>query len=537
LIVKGTIQDHNAIPVGYATVLLKTKDSAYATALSDTTGSFQLAIPAPGKYFLRITALGFRELVTESFEIDSASPSRDLGIVKLIPETKDLANVTVTALRPTITQLPDRMVVSIEGTAMAQGNTAFSLLSKSPGVSVDAEGNIQLNGSSGVNVMIDGRRSYLSARELRSLLESMPAENIKNIEIITNPSSRFDAEGTAGILNINLKKNTMQGINGSVYTNYSYNFYKQHNVSVGGNINFKTGRWNAFLNTDLARREGGRNATFTRIFKGNTTTYFDQSATGAYLSTGPPTFRGGADYTINENHSIGFVAGYVNSKGKSEFLTDTYISSNRAAPQQYIEADNFNTNTYTNITGNLHYNGKLDTGGTSISADMDYVKITNRGEAFLNNYFTDLATGNSTSDILYNHTPNGYDIYSARLDFTKPYSPENKIEAGLKASSINSDNDYRFYFNNSGKVLDITRTNHFKYDEQIYAAYLNWNGRISKKITMQAGLRAEQTRSLGNSLTAGIRTSRKYTDLFPSIFFQQTVSEHYGINYSYGRRL
>ena len=537
LTVKGKLTDDKSTPVGFATVMLKTKDSSYGNTLTDTAGNFTLSAPAAGTYFLRITAIGFSELLTEPFELNAAAPVKDIASLKLKSESKDLANVTVTALRPTITQLADRMVVSIEGTAMAQGNTAYTLLSKAPGVFVDAEGNIQLNGSSGVTIMIDGRRSYLSARELRNMLESMPAENIKNIEIITNPSSKYDAEGTAGILNINLKKNTQQGINGSVYTNYSYNFYSQHNVSGGGNINFKSGRWNAFLSSDVGRRTGGRNATFTRIFRGTTDTYFDQTATGSYLNTGPPTLRAGADYTLNADHSIGFVAGYVTNTGKQEFLTDTYIGSVPGHPQQLIEADNYSSNTYRNFTGNLHYVGKLDTLGMTLSTDLDYVKITNRGEAFLNNYFTDLSSGTMTPDILYNNTPNGYDIYSARIDFTKPFSAKTKIEAGAKASSILSDNDYRFYFNNGHKVIDISRTNHFKYNEQIYAAYLNWHRTLSKKISMQVGLRAEQTQSLGNSITTGIKTKREYTDLFPSFFLQHAVSDNYGINYTYTRRL
>lgn len=535
--VKGRLVDDKSIPLSYATVILKNNDSSFAVSLTDSTGAFLLSVPKPGTYWLRITAIGFAEMITDPFELSMQYPSKDFGSLVLKAQNKNMDNVTITALRPTIIQLPDRMVVSVEGTTMAAGNNAFTLLSKAPGVFIDAEGNIQLNGSSGVTIMIDGRRTYLSARELRNMLESMPAENIKNLEIITNPSAKYDAEGTSGILNINLKKNTQQGVNGSIYTSYNYNFYQQHNVSAGGSINFKSGRWNSFLNTDIGRRAGGRNATFTRIFKGNTTTYFDQTAIGNYENQGPPTIRTGTDYTFNDRHSVGFVAGFVTNTAHMEFLTETLIGNNRSQPTQFIDADNFSSNTYKNFTGNLHYSGKLDTLGTLLSTDLDYVKITNNGEAFLNNYFTDLTTGQQTKDMLYNNTPNGYDIYSLRIDFTRPLNSKHKIEAGIKASSIFSDNDYRFYFNNGTRELDPTRTNHFKYDEKIYAAYFNWTGPISKKLTLQTGLRAEQTRSLGNSITTGMVTSRKYTNLFPSIFLQQKVNDNYGINYSYSRRL
>lgn len=535
-VLRGRLTDGSASSVNFATVMLRSStDSSAAVTLTDSTGRFTFPGIQPGSYSLRITAIGFKELVTETFQYKGGA--HDLGNLQMMADQKNLGGVTVTALRPSIVQLADRMVVSIEGTGMAQGNTAFSLLSKSPGVFIDADGNIQLNGRTGVTVMMDGRLTYLSARDLRNLLESMPAENIKNIEIITNPSAKYDAEGTAGILNINLKKNTMKGINGSVYTNYSNNFYRQYNIAAGANINFRSGRWNAFFNTDFNRRAGGRNATFTRVFYGTQTTYFDQAATGNFVAVGPPSVRTGADYSFNDKHSIGFVGSFFTNIADQDFLTDTYIGSVPKQYSQYIDADNISTNTYRNFTGNLHYSGKLDTSGTLLSADLDYANISNRGEAFLNNYFTFLPGSQKTSDILYNHTPNGYDIYSARVDFTRPVRGNGKIELGGKLSSIASDNDYRFYFNNNGLVIDPTRTNHFKYQEKIIAGYFNWNGTISKKLSMQAGLRAERTVSKGHSLTTGQVTNRDYTNLFPSVFFQQKVNDNYGINYSYSRRL
>jgi hypothetical protein len=228
---------------------------------------------------------------------------------------------------------------------------------------------------------------------------------------------------------------------------------------------------------------------------------------------------------------------YVTNTSESDFLTDTYIGGVPKRPSQFIDADNFSRNTYTNYTTNLHYTGKLDTLGTQLTADIDYVKITNRGHSNFNNYFTDLASGSKTSDLLFNNTPNGYDIYSARLDFTLPLNKQHKLEMGGRASRISSDNDFRFYFANGPLVLDPQRTNHFKYDEKIYAAYVNWNGTISPKLSVQTGLRMENTDSKGNSLTTRRLTLRNYTNLFPSVFVQQKLTSDYGINYSYSRRL
>jgi hypothetical protein len=537
--INGIVVDSKGGAVAYANVsLFKEADSIYLTGnTTNKEGKFSLQAPSPGNYFLHITAIGYAETKTASFTLSPGSLIKDAGIITIKDDVKTLSEVSVTALRPTIEQKADRMVVHIEGTALAAGNTAFDVLSRAPGVFIDAEGNIQLNGRSGVTVMLNNKLTFLSARDLRNMLESMSAENIKNIEIITNPSARYDAEGTSGILNINLKRNDRRGMNGSVHSGYYYNG-KQHGYSAGGNINFSTGKWSSFLNLDYIKRVGGREATFTRIFYGNNkTTYFDQVATGNFEAEGPPSIRFGSDYHLNDNHSVGITANYTRNRSYSDFLTETFIGSVANRPTQFIDADNFSNNRFQNFTINGHYVGKLDTLGTTISTDVDYVNIRHRNESHFYNYFTNLLSNNTVSDFLYTFIPSGYDIYSGKIDFVKPFSNGRKVELGAKASRVVSDNDSRFYFNNNSLVLDPLRTNHFNYKENIYAAYINYSGTLSKKLNLQAGLRAENTESVGNLYTTGEVTERNYLNLFPSVFLQQKVNENYGINYSYSRRL
>lgn len=208
-------------------------------------------------------------------------------------------------------------------------------------------------------------------------------------------------------------------------------------------------------------------------------------------------------------------------------------------PELYIDANNYTENRFTHFANNLHYLGKFDTLGTTLSADLDYVRISNDGESNFYNYYDLLATDQPvTRDFLYTSTPNHFDIYFAKIDFTKAYEGGRKLELGAKASRVVSDNDSRFYFNNSEvPVLDLRRTNHFIYDENIFAAYINWSSKIGEKFTLQAGLRAEQTQSKGESKTTGEVTERDYLNLFPSIFVKQQVTDDYEINYSYSRRL
>lgn len=538
--IRGQLVDSiSGEPLEYATVTLFKKgiEQPVGGRVTDDTGRFHFSNLELSTYNITASFLGYADKTPSDIRLTASDPKQDLGKIALGPGSTELEEVTVQALRPTIIQKADRIVVSIQGTALAAGNSAYDVLSKAPGVYVDQEGNIQLNGRSGVTVMLNDRLTYLSARDLRNLLEGMSAENIENIEIITNPSAKYDAEGSSGILNINLKKNALRGINGNVNASYRYNG-KQHGYSLGGRINYKTENWNSFLNLDMARRVGGRDATFTRIFFGEETTYFDQVAEGNYVVEGPPAIRIGTDYQIDKNHSVGATVYYVTNDLESDFLTDTYLGSTPNDPVMYIDANNFSANTFSNFMTNLHYLGKLDTLGSSISADLDFVKITNRGESNFYNYYDDLSSAEPTrQDFLYTNTPNGFDIYSGKVDYTKVFSAGPKLEVGAKASRVISDNDSRFYFNNDGLVLDPNRTNHFLYDEDILAAYVNMNSELTEDFKVQAGLRAEHTSSTGESLTTGEINERDYLNLFPSLFLQQEVTENYGINYSYSRRI
>ncbi|MBK0404652.1 TonB-dependent receptor [Adhaeribacter sp. BT258] len=539
--VTGMVTDSvSGKPIGFVTVALLASGTSQAVAagLTDEAGRFVFQQIKPGNYDLNLSFIGYRSKALRQIAITETKPEIDLGKLFLGMAATQLKEVQVNALRPTIVQEADKMVVSIEGTALAAGKTAFEVLAQSPGVFIDQDGNIQLNGRSGVTVMLDGKLTYLSASDLRRLLESMSAENIKNIEIITQPSAKFDAEGASGILNINLKKNELRGMNGSVFVTSSTNF-KQVAGTVGGNVNYKAGKWNSFLSTEVMKRAFNREGTFTRVFyDGDNTTYFDQVAQGKSRNLGPPVFRVGTDFSLNEKHSIGGMASLNRNTRWEDFNTETYLSHTQDQPKDFIRANNQTTNTFTNFTANLHYAARPDTNGTTLTGDLDFVKISNQGYSNFYNYFTAAgATQPTSTDFLYADSDNGFEIYSAKADFTKQFTRFGKVETGLKASRVTSDNDSRFFFNNQGLVLDLNRTNHFLYSENIYAAYANWNYKLSEKYALQTGLRAEETRSRGESLTTGRITRRNYLNLFPSVFLQQKFTENYQISYSYSRRI
>ena len=534
----GILKDEKGLAVGYATVAVvqSTNQAVVTGTTSDAVGFFKIKVATAGTYRLRISAIGFVTLETPLFNLE-ANGTKDFGVITLKEDSKLLKEVKVQALRPTIVNHPDKMVVSVEGTALSTGNTAYEVLLKSPGVFVDQDGNIQLNGKSGVRIMIDGKLTYLSGKELQTMLQGMAAENLKDLELITNPSAKYDAEGTAGIININLKKNTLSGVNGSFYAGYQYNNW--HTYSGGGNVNVKKGKWNSFVNADLSRRIFIRDAQLYREFNSPaSSTQLSQSAKEKAIRVAP-SLRLGTDYDLSPNHSVGVMANLVYQDMSSNFNSTLLEYHTNAANNKWVHNSNLLNGTFANGTLNAHYLGKLDTLGTTLSADVDYVRLYDHDDATYANRFRYLTQTRPDSLVdLASNNPSSFSIYSAKVDFTKPFSKTTKLEAGAKASYVVSDNEIEFFnVADDQQILDEKRSSHFLYRENIFAAYANFNTSLGEKWKVQGGLRAEKTVAEGKSITKDSVNTRNYLNLFPSLFVMQQVNKNYKITYNYSRRI
>ncbi|NEM97648.1 outer membrane beta-barrel family protein [Pontibacter burrus] len=528
----GTIHDESNQAVGFANVaVVNSATAAVVTgAIADMDGKFKIKTPAAGSYYLKISALGFQQLQSPVFVINGAA-SKDFGKLQLKSDAKVLKEVTVQALRPTIVNEADKMVVSVEGTALATGSTAYEVLEKSPGVWVDQEGNITLNGKGGVQILLNGKPSYLSGKDLQNLLQGMSAENLKDLEIITNPSAKYDAQGTSGIININLKKNLLFGLNGGVYAGYQYNRY--HGMTTGGNLNLKHGKWNTSVNADLSRRPRFRDLEGSRIM--NTAQgkkYMTQDGLEERENLSP-TLRLATDYDLAENHSVGMIANLQYGDNKNTFFTRS-LRTDRLTPNDTLILSNTDMdNTYKNGTFNLHYTGKLGT--STLSADVDYATIKNDTETDMYHSFervggTDPARVNEFRNL----NPTNYDIYSVRTDFSRALGKTGKMELGAKYSHVVSDNELAYYnINDNTAVFVPERSNHFVFTEDIIAGYANYSVKFGEQWNLQTGLRAEHTTGKARNE----QNDRKYLNLFPSVFLQQKVSDNYQVSYKYSRRI
>ncbi|HVG40713.1 MAG TPA: TonB-dependent receptor [Chitinophagaceae bacterium] len=540
--IKGAVTDGSQKNVESATIsLLRAKDSSVIKlGVADKGGNFSFENISSGKYLISISAVGHQKGYSKQFEISDDKTAVDLKSIELLPQTKSLNAVVVTAKRPLVEQKIDRTIVNVEASVTNVGSSALEVLEKSPGITVDKDGNISLKGKAGVMVLVDGRPTQLSGADLANLLRSMQSSQMDQIEIMTNPPARYDAAGNAGIINIKTKKNKQFGYNGSVNVGYGQGRYPKFNDGL--NFNYRAGKWNLFTNLSHNYRKGFGNLDIQRNFYNVNTkdlsVSFDQQA--RMINSGN-SFNGkvGADYFANKNTTYGIVvSGFTSpSKNRNNNLTSLYdanrklISETRAATIAEERWDNMNAN--------FNYRKVLDTAGKELTADLDYSTYTSQNSQNLSNYYFD-AFGKTIQkgDTLMGMLPQDIKIYSGRIDYLQPMKKGARFEAGIKTSIVRTDNNAIYDTMHNDIVMhDFNRSNYFIYEENINAAYVNFSTPLSKKINAQFGLRAENTNAKGDQKTTGDKFDRHYTQLFPTAYFQYAANKNNNIGLNYGRRI
>jgi len=509
--------------------------------LTDKEGNFEFQNVMPGKYYLLGSSIG--HLSTYSPIINVGDKNISIGVLKLNTEIKTLKGITVTATKPFIERKIDRTIINVDASITNAGTTALEVLEKAPGVSVDKDGNVSLKGKSGVMIMLDGKPSYLSGDELTNLLKNMPSSAIDQIEIMTNPSAKYDAAGNSGIINIKTKKNKMRGLNGSVSTSIGQSYYTKTNNSF--NINYRTGKVNLFGNYSYSLWQNHGDQTIIRRFRDSASkqieTIFDQNII-RHNKSQDHNIKVGMDFYANKKTTLGVVfSGYLNpytnvNKNQTN-LNDAYNRVDSIVTADY----NINGNSK-NFSTNLNLQHQFDSAGKEFTVDLDYLDYNQLSTSLLSNnyYYPDFTIRKSPSSLIGN-LPSVIKIYSAKTDFTFPLKHNAKIETGLKTSYVTTDNDALYEDQTTdGTVVDEGKTNHFIYKENINAAYINYNRQI-KKWGVQAGLRAENTNAtgnqLGNSSHPDSSFTKNYTNLFPTVYVSYALNNKNTFSANYGRRI
>jgi iron complex outermembrane recepter protein len=545
--IKGTVQEENNSPLEAASISLfnGADTTAYKNGVTDKNGIYNFSSIPAGTWYIRVSAIGHSPVNGTPFNIASGNKKMDLPVFILKKHNSELQSVAVVIKKPFIEQKSDRILVNADASPANSGTSVMDLLEKSPGVSVDKDGNISLKGKQGVTIMIDNRPTYMTGAQLAIYLKSLPSSAVDQLEIMSNPSAKYDAAGNSGIINIKTKKNKARGFNGSTTLTYTQGKYAKPGGSL--NLNYRVNKVNIFFNGGYNYWQGFQNLDINRNYLNvgdkQINSIFTQNTHMKFLS--PETnLKLGMDYFLNSKTTLGVVfSGYLNNETN---ISQSYISLKNASNVTDSLVQSFGNihGIWSNGTVNLNFRRQFDSSGRELTADADYIHYKSSSNQLFQNYTYDPYMQLLSSNMLNGDLPSTINIYSLKTDYTHPFQHEFKLEAGLKTSFVSTDNKANYY-NVIGNdyIPDTTKTNYFVYHENINAAYINLTKKI-KKWNFQAGLRIENTNydghQYGNIYTVNNNDSsfkKSYLNAFPTAYVTYELNDKNSFNLNFGRRI
>lgn len=500
------------------------------TEIADSNGKFNFNDLKEGTYQININRNG-----TEVYHSENISLAENMTLPSIDLSVKSIEGVTITKTKPLIERQDGKMIMNVENSIASTGNSAFEVLEKAPGVSIDNNDNISLRGKGNLLIQIDGKNTPMTGSDLANYLKGIPSSTIEKIEFITNPSSKYDAAGSA-IINIKLKKEQRKGTNGSVSTSLGTGKYVKNNNSFS--INHRNKKINIFGNYSFAYREAYNGLVLDRNF------YEANNFKKAYVQDNYLKFKfnshvakAGMDYYLNDKNVLGFSMGLISNKFNVNGDNSNVTLGSNHLPESSFTTVNRSNDRWTNLSFNLNHKYTIDSLGSEISTDFDYINYANSSLQSFDTQTHDIASGTNNLDIIKGDMDGKLNIYSLKSDLTKNFKHEWKLETGIKTSFVKTDNDLKFFNASSGvPIPDLAKTNHFIYEENINAVY----GNVSKKwekFKATAGLRMENTNVKGTQITTNQINKRNYTQLFPSAVFSYNLTDKSSLEVNFSRRI
>lgn len=537
--ISGSVKDTSGAVVSFVNIaLLNQADSSIVKGtISDESGAYKIESIKSGSYVLKFFVVGYSELYSSVFTLDSVSQVIVPDIV-LMQQGVNLNEVSVTSIKKTIEFKNGMTVMNVENSIMAAGNSVIDVLKRIPGVTIDSKNNISISGKQGVRIMLDGRMQQLSMEQVVSMLSAMSADNVSKIEVMKSPPVKYDAEGNAGIINIVTKKVTTKGYSGSI--NYNPGMGQRFGNSMYGALNFKSRKLTVFSNINPMYK-----VFFDRYDYHKEVTYEDNKTifdhTGdhenlrKYISG-----KVGLDYALTDKTTIGFFAantinnirpiehGYVSINGYNDLGFDHYhyVTDEKAL--------------WTSPAYNFNAEHKFDTTGTNVSLSVDYAEFNNKSDRKSESVFlkNDDTFAKATQVFLTTNSSK-VKIFTQKLDFQKYLKPTWFFETGAKTTFVNNATDFLFERQDTitgNYYIDTSFTNNYRYNETLIAGYINFRKEF-KKGTFSLGIRAENTEITGNNITNGFKLIRSYLNFFPNVSFDYQLNDKQSIQLNYNRRL
>lgn len=526
----------------FDTVTKKRKEVVAGGQLTRANGDFSIeGLPISGQYKLRITAIGytvFEQAVRFELSGDMSQMmsriDRDLGDLKMEIDSKQLEEVKVTGSKPFMQMGVDRRIFNVEKSIVSTGQTATELMRNIPGVDVDIDGNVSLRNAA-PTIFVDGRPTTLT-------LDQIPSDAIASVELITNPSAKFDASGgMAGIINIVLKKNRKAGYNGNLRSGID----SRAMVNLGGDLNAKQEKVNMFVSGMFNQRksisEGISERTETYAYPTLKYNQANDSRSLGFFAFG----RAGFDYFINNRNTLtvsgNFVRGRFDNSDLLDIRTDTLYTG--AARTSYSERTTDFGSNFLNVGPAIGYKKLFKKPGMELTADINYNYSRNWSDGSFNTQYLDaLTNGPKGRPVEQRQEGRGNNsFYTAQVDYTNPLTDKSKVEMGVRAAvrDVRSENLNYIYSFNLAQFIPIAQINaNYKYDDQVYAAYGTYSNIFRKKLTFQGGLRVESSTYRGTLLTNNSSFQNSFPlSLFPSSFLTYRISETQDLQFSYSRRV
>jgi len=521
----GMVSDEAGKPLDAATVTLSQNGQVINNQLADQ-GRFSLGKLNSATYQLSVTLMGYKPIVRQF------SMPKDSLKLTMQNENQQLKEVAITFRKPTIERKVDRVVFNVENSPIASGGTVYEALTKAPGVKANSDGSI-MAGNKTVTIYIDDKPVRLSAEDLAAYLQSLPAENISKIEVMSNPSSRYDAQGGA-VINIVSKKIKSDGFNANL--NAAYIRGKRDSYRGNGIFNYRKDKLNVFGTYGYTDRNIQRDLTNYTIYQTpDAYAYWDRSRL-TRSDNEAHNYKVGVDYNLTDNQVAGILVTGSNAINSSESNGLTNIYNNyRPATDSVLHTTNRNQGHTNQYSFNLNYKIKLDTAGQSLNVDLDYVPFNSANTQQVDNLSV-LPDGSLGSAPYHIRTPatQKINIWSGKIDYDYKLGKVWTLESGLKYTSIVSENHFNF-FNTAGAepVFDEARSDYFRYTEKTGAAYTSISAELGKW-SFKGGLRAENTSTKGYSVSLDSLNKNTYLRLFPTAFITYKLSEDqvFGINYA-----
>ena len=531
--VTGLISDDNSKGIPYVNVLLiKASDSTLIKGtISTDKGTYKIENIPSDNYLIMSSYVGYKTTYSNSFYLDSDYKVETL----ILSEGEQLNEVFVEARKPLYQQKVDRMVINVENSIVSAGGTALEVLERSPGVNVNRQSNsISIVGKEGVVVMINDKISYMPASSLVQMLEGMSADNISSIELITTPPSNFDAEGNAGYINIVLKKRTDLGLNGS----YSISGGYGQGVTNNNNLNFNFRKKSVNLYGSYGYSIDNRDQIFktSRQYEDNGDLLTSSTITDRDPRQRNHNLRLGLDVNTSDKTIMGVLVSAFDNRWSMDAINNS-IDTENGTPTSYVILDNNEINHLKHF--GINYNVKHNfTENKFLSFDIDYLKYKFDNPTNYENSFYDENNNFDRTELLRSGKKTPIKTWVSKLDYSNKVNDKIKIEAGVKGTKSNFENDVNVDdFENNVWVSDATLTNKSDLDEKIYAAYSALEYKFNDKTSLKAGVRYEHTDSKLDTDTQGTVVDRNYGIWFPSVFLNRKINDSLSLNLSYSKRI